>query len=110
MNTAIERFSNGNKQLLTNSIEFFGVYISGQYDKFFLTEAEAQAYCENPENDHEFNGQILASRYSRFAPGEVFSVEGEESVYLTNDQSRYIDPIGGKWQMPFVNWQEQLQG
>ena len=104
--TAIERFRSHDK-IEINKTAVYGTYTSGVFNAFYATEADAVAHCQNPESGAEFNGQWFQDSYSTFEPGELFAVVDNESVYLINDRSRYIDAIGGRWQMPFVQWEEE---
>ena len=104
MATVTERFG-ANKMTHQNASVFFGTYVSGMYNKFFNSESEAVAHCNDEANSQEFNGEIFMPRYTTFEIGEVFYVQGKEGVYLTNDQAQYLDAVGAKWQMPFVQWQ-----
>lgn len=104
METAINRALAEGQAVETNATAVYGVYTSGQYNRFYATESEAIAHCKNPENGAEFNGSWFQDRYKSFYPGSLFSIAGEEAVFLSADQSKYLDPVGGRWQMPNVQW------
>lgn len=108
--TALQKFSKRDLKVFTNSSAIFGVKTpdgTNKYKEFFATEAEAIAYCENPDNDQVVRGETIYPIYVEFAPGELLNREGQHGVYLAHDRSDPLESIGGKSSMPFVQWIEQ---
>lgn len=104
--TAIERFRAHDK-IETSVNAVYATYTSGNFNGFYATEQEAIAHCSDPNSGAEFNGQWFQDTYKTYLPGELFSIPGNESVYISGDRSRFIDSVGGRWQMPFVEWKAE---
>ncbi|CAA9389730.1 hypothetical protein AVDCRST_MAG94-5334 [uncultured Leptolyngbya sp.] len=103
---AIARFRSHEK-IEVNANPVYATYTSGSFNGFYATEQEAIDHCSNPENGAEFNDQWFQDRYTAFAPGELFAVVGNESVYISNDKSRFIDAVFGRGECSFVEWKAE---
>lgn len=90
-----------------NATTVYATYTSRTYNGFYATEKEAVAHCSNSNNRCEFNGEWIQDSYSVFQPGELFTVVGSDSVYISADRSRYLDAAMSRSQISFVEWKAE---
>ena len=102
--TAIARFAS-HEQVSTNINPVYATYTSGSFNGFYATEEEAIAHCAKPDSGIEFNGQWIQDKYSAYEAGSLFLIKNN-SVYVSDDRSRYLDAICHKDWLPFVQWEE----
>ena len=98
--TAIARFQEIGEVIVSHKT-VYATYISGVYHHFFEAESEAIDYCNDPTNGTEFNNTWFQSDYTTYAPGELFIVKGNHSVYYCRDTDRHPDAIAD---ISFVEW------
>lgn len=91
--SALERFS-ADEPVEVNASPIYTINVSGGYNGYYQTEAEAQQAVNEGVGDS----------VGVLAPGDVFAVIGKNSVYISRSTWFFIDAIADRSVLTFVEW------